>query len=132
MEIQRVSSNSPWETRYAYCRAIRVADLVVLGGTAPVADDGSTFAPGDAHAQTLRCYEIIETALRELDLDKTAIIRVRLYVTDIAQSHEFGTAHKQFFDGHIPCMTMVEVSRLIEPDMLVEIEVDATALPSRS
>ena len=127
MDLKRISSQSPWERKYGYCRAIRAGNLVLLGGTAPIAEDGSTFAPADAAAQTLRCYEIIQTALQKLGLDKSAILRVRLYVTDISRSHEFGMAHKQFFDGHIPCMTMVEVSKLIDPEMLVEIETDAQA-----
>ncbi len=127
MDLQRIHSQSPWERKYGYCRAIRVGNLVLFGGTAPIADDGSTFAPSDASAQTARCYEIIENALQELGLVKAAILRVRLYVTDIAQAHAFGTAHKQFFEGHLPCMTMVEVSKLIDPDMLVEIEADALA-----
>ena len=125
--MRRTFSGSPWEDRYGYCRALRVGDLIFLTGTAPVAPDGSTFAPGDAHAQTLRCFEIIEAALRELGGGKWAIVRSRMYVTDISRADEFGRAHGAFFGGHRPCATMVEVAGLIRDDMLIEIECDAVA-----
>ncbi len=122
---QRVSTGNQWETRYGYSRAIRVGSLVFLGGAAPIDPDGSTHAPGDAGAQTSRCYEIIDRALGELGATREHVARVRLYVTDISRHDEFGLAHKAYFGEHAPCMTMVEVSALITPDMLVEIEADA-------
>lgn len=125
MSIQRVATGSVWESRYGYSRALRVGNHIFLTGTAPIADDGTTNAPGDAHAQAARCFEIIEAALRELGADRTAIVRSRVYVTDIARADEFGRAHREFFGDHRPCLTMVEVSRLIAEDMLVEIECDA-------
>ena len=127
MPIQRVQTGSPWDSRYGYCRALRTGDMIFLTGTAPINQDGSTHAPGDAHAQAARCFEIIAHALRELGVDRTAIVRSRMFVTDIAQADEFGRAHHEFFGQHWPCLTMVEVSRLIDPDMLVEIECDAVA-----
>ncbi|HZW10783.1 MAG TPA: RidA family protein, partial [Phycisphaerales bacterium] len=125
--LARTFSGSPWEDRYGYCRALRAGGLIFLTGTAPVAPDGSTHAPGDAHAQTLRCFEIIEEALRRLGADRTAIVRSRLYVTDIGRADEFGLAHRAFFGDHRPCATMVGVSALIRPDMLIEVECDAVA-----
>jgi isochorismate pyruvate lyase len=127
-EIRRTCSGSPWEDRYGYCRALRVGELIFLTGTAPVATDGSTFAPGDPAAQAMRCFEIIEQALRDLGADRTAIVRTRMYVTDIARADDIGLAHKRFFGEHRPCATMVEVSGLIRSDMLVEIECDAVAV----
>lgn len=127
MPTQRVQTGSPWESRYGYCRALRAGDHIYLTGTAPIDPDGSTHAPGDARAQTLRCFQIIERALRELGCDRTAIVRSRMYVTDITRADEFGAAHREFFGGHRPCLTMVEVGGLVSPDMLVEIECDALA-----
>lgn len=123
----RVSTGNRWERRYGYSRAVRVGGLVFLGGVAPIDPGGSTHAPGDAGAQTRRCYEIIDNALRELGAAREHVARVRLYVTDISRHDEFGLAHKAYFGDHAPCMTMVEVAALISPDMLVEIEVDAVA-----
>jgi isochorismate pyruvate lyase len=75
----------------------------------------------------MRCFEIIEGALRNLGADRTAIVRSRMYVTDIARADEFGLAHKAFFGEHRPCATMVEVTGLIRDDMLIEVECDAVA-----
>lgn len=125
MTIERVRTGSPWEGRYGYSRAVRSGGLIFLTGTAPIEPDGSTFAPGDAHAQTIRCFEIIERALRELGADRSAIVRSRMYVTDIARADEFGRAHREFFGDQHPCLTMVEIQRLIDPAMLIEIECDA-------
>lgn len=127
MSVQRVQTGSTWEERYGYCRALRTGEMIFLTGTAPLDPDGSTHAPGDGHAQASRCFEIIAQALRELGCDRTAIVRSRMFVTDIGMADAFGRAHREFFGGHLPCLTMVEVSRLIEPDMLVEIECDAVA-----
>lgn len=124
MVMKQVWSGSPWESRYGYCRAIRAGGAIFVTGTAPVGEDGQVVHVGDAKAQTIHCYTIIDKALAKLGADKRAITRCRLFVTDIARADEFGLGHKEFFDGHAPCMTMVEVSRLIHADMLVEIEVD--------
>ncbi len=125
MSIQRVFSGAPWEERVGYCRALRTGNLIFVTGTAPVGADGKTVAPGDATAQARRCFEIIEAALQKLGAARTHILRSRLYVTDISRWEEFGQAHREFFGDHRPCVTMVEVSRLIDPQMLIEIEVDA-------
>lgn len=97
-----------------------------MTGTAPVDDTGAgTFAPGDAHAQARRCLELIERALAGFAADRTRIARTRMFVTDIERWPEFGRAHAEFFGEHRPTTTMVEVRRLIAPDMLIEIEADA-------
>lgn len=123
--FQRVHSGAKWESIVGYCRAIRTGNLVFVTGTAPIGDDGSVFAPGDAYRQMHRCLEIIGRALRMLGADFPNVVRTRLFVTDIARWEEFGRAHGEIFRAHPPCTTMVEVSRLIDPAMLVEIEVDA-------
>lgn len=125
--FRRSYSGAPWEEMVGYCRAIRAGDLVYVTGTAPVAEGGGVFAPGDATAQARRCLEIIEGALADLGVDRTAIVRTRMFVTDISRWEEFGDAHRGFFGEHRPATTMVEVKSLIDPAMLIEIEADAVA-----
>lgn len=124
-DFRRAYTGSPWEKNVGFCRALRAGPLVFTAGTAPVADDGSTFAPGDPAAQTLRCYQLIERAMAQLGAGKRSIVRCRMYVTDIAHEQEYARAHQQFFDGHHPCLTMLEIARLVREDMLVEIEAEA-------
>ena len=108
-----------------YCRAIRVGPFVYVTGTTPVAEEGGVHAPGDAYLQARRCFEIIGEALAGLGLDLTSVVRTRMFVTDIDRWPEIGKAHREAFADHPPATTMVEVSRLIDPEMLVEIEADA-------
>jgi enamine deaminase RidA (YjgF/YER057c/UK114 family) len=122
----RVSSAAVWEQIVGYCRAVKAGPLVFVTGTAPVDDSGGgVFAPGDAEAQARRCLELIESALRQLGLDRTRITRTRMLVTDISRWREFGRAHAEFFGEHRPATSMVEVKALIDPAMLIEIEADA-------
>lgn len=125
--ISFISTGNQWEHRYGYARLARAGDLVLVGGTVAVNPDGTAHAPGDAGAQTTRCFEIIESALRRESLDRTAIMRSRIFVTDITQADAVGLAHKAFFGTHTPCLMQVEVSKLITPDFVVEIECDAHA-----
>jgi enamine deaminase RidA (YjgF/YER057c/UK114 family) len=125
MRFQRTYSGAPWEERVGYCRALRAGSQIFVTGTAPVADDGSVFAPGDAYAQARRCFEIIRLALEDLDADLSCVVRTRMFVTDIARWEEYGRAHAEFFGDHPPATTMVEVKGLIQPDMLIEVEADA-------
>ncbi len=123
----RTFSGVPWEKRVGYCRALRTGDRIVVTGTAPVAEDGSVFAPGDAYAQARRCLEIIEQALADLGADLSHVVRTRMFVTDIDRWDEFGRAHAEAFRDHPPATTMVEIQRLIDPAMLIEIEAEAVA-----
>ena len=127
MQLERVFSGAPWEQSVGYCRAIRAGDLVWVTGTAPVAEGGGVHAPGDGYRQAERCLALIEQALAGLGVDRTAIVRTRMFVTDISRWREYGRAHAEFFAGHPPATTMVEVRALIEPEMLIEIEADAVA-----
>lgn len=104
---------------------MRVGDLIFVTGTAPVADDGGVFAPGDAFRQAGRCFEIIRNALASLGATPADVVRTRMFVTDIHRWQEFGRAHREFVGDNRPCTTMVEVKALIDPHMLIEIEVDA-------
>lgn len=125
--FRRVYSSAPWETEVGYCRALRAGDRIFVTGTAAVAEGGGVFAPGDAYAQAKRCLELIERALTDLGCDRERIVRTRMFVTDISRWRHFGRAHREFFGEHRPATTMVEVARLIDPGMLIEVEADAVA-----
>ena len=125
MQFQRAFSGAPWETKIGYCRALRAGNHIYVTGTAPVADDGNLFAPGDAYAQARRCLEIIRTALADLNAELSHIVRTRMFVTDISRWQEYGRAHREAFADHPPATTMVEVKSLIDPEMLIEIEAHA-------
>jgi isochorismate pyruvate lyase len=125
MQFQRAYSGAPWEARVGYCRALRAGDHIYITGTAAVGEDGEAYAPGDAYAQALRCFEIIQCALQELGADLDCVVRTRMFVTDISQWEAFGRAHAHFFAAHPPATTMIEVKALIDPHMLIEIEADA-------
>ncbi|MGD9091729.1 MAG: RidA family protein [Anaerolineales bacterium] len=123
--FQRTYSGAPWETVVGYCRALRVGDQVYVTGTAPVDKNGKCYAPGDAYAQTKRCFEIIQKALSDLGADLSCVVRTRMYVTNISRWEEYGRAHALFFRNNPPATTMVEVKSLIDPAMLIEVEADA-------
>jgi isochorismate pyruvate lyase len=118
-------TGAPWEKAVGYCRAVRAGAQVFVSGTAPVATDGSVHAPGDAYAQAKRCFEIALGAMRELGAGPEHVVRTRMYVTDIERWADYGRAHAEAFGAHPPATAMVEVKRLIDPAMLVEVEVDA-------
>lgn len=125
MQFERIFSGAPWESQVGYCRAIKAGNTIFVTGTAPIGEDGKTVAPGDAYTQARRCFEIIEAALNSLGADTRHVVRTRMFVTDITRWAEFGQAHKEYFGKHPPATTMVEVNRLIDPDMLIEVEADA-------
>ena len=130
MSFERVSSGAPWEEEVGYCRALRAGAQIFVSGTAPVAPDGSTFAPGDAYAQAKRCLEIALAALAQLGAGAPDVVRTRMFVTDISRWQEFGRAHGEVFRDHRPATSMVEVRALIDPEMLIEIEMEALVPPA--
>ena len=125
MKRVRIQTGAPWESRVGYCRAIRAGSHIAVSGTAPVGDDGEVVGVGDAYAQAKRCIEIMEKALAEAGAELADVVRTRMFVTDIGQWEAIGRAHGEAFGEIRPATSMVEVTALIDPDMLVEIEADA-------
>lgn len=128
--LERIRAETPWADAVGYCRALRVGDRILVSGTAPVEPDGSTHAPGDPYRQTRRCLEIIQAAVRKLGGPDAQVIRTRLYVTDAGTWEAVGEAHGESFSTAPPVTTLVEVSALISPDMMVEVEAEAWIPPS--
>ena len=124
MTRKNVSSGSPYEPAIGFSRAVRVGPIISVSGTAPIADDGSTACPGDLYGQTRRCLEIILKAVREAGGSNKDVVRTRVMLTDVSRWEEAARAHGEFFADVRPASTFVEVSRLIDPDWLVEIEAD--------
>lgn len=122
---QCISSGAPWESIVGYCRAVRVGTHVAVSGTAPVGDNGEVVGVGDPYVQARRCIEIIARALEEAGATLGDVVRTRIFVTDISQWEAIGRAHGEAFGEIRPATAMVQVSQLIDPDMLVEIEADA-------
>ncbi|MFF5503887.1 RidA family protein [Streptomyces roseolus] len=120
-----VSSGSPLEPEIGFSRAVRLGPYVSVAGTAPIAPDGTTTAPGDVYAQTVRCLDIAEAALREAGAGLADVVRTRVMLTDATAWREAARAHGERFAGVRPACTFVEVSRFIDPAWLVEIEIDA-------
>lgn len=120
-----IYSGAPWESVAGYCRAVRVGQHIMVSGTAPVGSDGQVEGIGEPYLQARRCIEIISEALAEAGAGLEQVVRTRMFVTDISQWQEIARAHKEVFGSISPATSMVEVSKLIDPDMLVEIEADA-------
>lgn len=125
MVRQKVSSGAPWEPVVGYSRAVRVGNQVHVSGTASVDGRGQVAHPGDAGSQARRALEIIMQALADVGASPRDVVRTRIFVTDISQWEAIGRAHGEAFGEIRPATSMVEVARLIHPDMLVEIEADA-------
>ena len=120
-----LQSGAPWESKAGYSRAVKVGGQIVVSGTAAVGDDGQVVAPGDAYRQAKRCIDIIANALRQAGAGLEHVVRTRMFVTDISRWPEVARAHQEAFGDVMPATSMVEVTALIDPDMLVEIEADA-------
>lgn len=122
---QNVYTGTPWEPKVAYCRAKRVGNAIVVSGTVAADENGMAVGPGDVYAQTIYAIRKIERALQELGSGLQHVVRTRTFLTDISRFEEFARAHREAFTGVDPAATCVEVTRLVSPDLLVEIEVDA-------
>jgi enamine deaminase RidA (YjgF/YER057c/UK114 family) len=122
---QRYSSGAKWESVVGYSRAVRVGDRIYVTGTTATDENSGIVGIGDAYVQTVQCIRNIERALKSFDCSLEHVVRTRMFVTDISRWEEYGRAHGEFFRDVMPATTMVEVSRLIDPDMLIEIEADA-------
>src|SRR5258705_754981 len=130
--ISRISSNAPWEPVVAYSRLVRAGDFVAVSGTTATDEHGRIVGAGQMYVQARQALMNIRAALERAGVSLHEVIRTRMFVTDIGRYAEAARAHREFFADSPPATTMVEVRRLIHPDMLIEIEADAYAGTARS
>ena len=122
---QNISSGAKWEDIVGYSRAVRVDSRIYLTGTTAIDEKGELVGIGDAYQQTVQVIRNIERALKQAGATLENVVRTRMFVTDIQRWEEYGRAHREFFGNIRPCATMIEIRALIDPQMLIEIEVEA-------
>ena len=125
MDRRNVLLGNPYEEIVGFSRAVRVGPFVSVGGTAPIGEDGQTVGVGDIEAQTRRCFEIIEDALDRADAKLSDVVRTRMFLTRIEDFETVAMVRKEFVGEFKPVDTIMQISRFVDPDWLIEVEVDA-------